>query len=719
MPVPFDDLGTESCPSDAVAWLRLVEEEGGTGVRAALFQTSGQGDPLDFCFARADWTGLPTHLGTIGPAALSPLLRSLFQSVTSSPKLILGLAGELPLSVFVDDIRVRLPLCRIGGNPGNLTNDPPERGGPVNSNGGFKMLWLSEQPGEDSAAGRLLAEIMERENPFEPLERAEKALALAFEDQRLQTLSEISGLMTAISLTSMREVPEHAAGFPVALESVQKTVTTQRRSDLTLARRLWAALAAPRLRDQDFQLDWTAPLMPFQRDGVRALLNNRRLLLADDMGLGKTIQAVAALRILRTRREVNSCLLAAPASLLDQWRREIDKWAPELSAIIIRGSISDRSWQWAADRDVTLVSYDTLRSDFGGRQSPPLRKKWDVVVADEAQRIKNRNDTSAALKGLRRSRSWALTGTPIENHEEELASILEFVDYDDSLPPKRYQPGTELRSRHSELQLRRKKGEVLDDLPPKQVTKVPIDLNPQQRRSYDKAEKDGIVYLKSLGAEVGVQHVLELITRLKHICNADPKTGESSKLEDIKDRLEQLTAQGHKALVFSQYTSDTSGVAAAANYLREFTPLTITGNIPLYDRSSIIERFKSRGEHKALILSLRVGGLGLNLQEASYVFHLDRWWNPAVERQAEDRSHRIGQTVKVNVIKYSCSGTIEERIDAILEQKQALFDQLVDDVSLDLSAQLNSEELFGLFGLEPPPVRGQPAMGSTDENVQN
>ena len=458
--------------------------------------------------------------------------------------------------------------------------------------------------------------------------------------------------------------------------------------------------------------------MPFQRDGVRALLDNHRLLLADDMGLGKTIQAIAAFRILRARREVKSCLLAAPASLLDQWRREIDKWAPELSAIIIRGSASDRSWQWAADRDVTLVSYDTLRSDFGGAQSPALRKHWDVVVADEAQRVKNRNDTSDALKGLRRTRSWALTGTPIENHEEELASILEFVDHDGSEGPKRYRPGAELRERHRELQLRRKKGEVLDDLPPKQVTKVAIDLHSKQRSSYDKAEQDGIVYLKSLGAEVGVQHVLTLITRLKQICNADPKTGESSKLADMKDRLDQLTAQGHKALVFSQYTSDTSGVAAAANYLREFTPLSMTGDIPQYERADIIERFKTSNEHKALILSLRVGGLGLNLQEASYVFHLDRWWNPAVERQAEDRSHRMGQTVKVNVIKYSCAGTIEERIDAILERKQELFDQLVDDVSLDLSTQMSSEELFGLFGLEQPPLRGQPGTVKLDDNTR-
>lgn len=448
-------------------------------------------------------------------------------------------------------------------------------------------------------------------------------------------------------------------------------------------------------------LEWPGALMSFQEDGVQALMGSDRLLLADDMGLGKTLQVIAALRILRHRGDIRSALVAAPASLLDQWRGELRKWAPELSAIIVRGSASDRGWQWQAETDVTLASYETLRSDFEGNVHAPLRRKvWDVVVADEAQRIKNRNDTSRSLKGLNRVRSWALTGTPIENHEEELASILEFVDHDQGGQSKRYQPGPELLSLHRQLQLRRKKSDVLEDLPEKQVTLLPIELHAGQRVSYDKAEQEGVVYLRSLGRDITIQHVLELITRLKQICNADPVNGESSKLDDIRERLELLVRQDHKALVFSQYTSDTAGVAAAANHLREFNPLVITGNVPIQDRPSIIERFRANDAHQALIISLRAGGLGLNLQEASYVFHLDRWWNPAVERQAEDRSHRMGQTAKVNVIKYSCTDTIEERIDAILTRKQDLFDRLVDDVSMDLSSRLSREELFSLFGLE-------------------
>jgi SNF2 family DNA or RNA helicase len=439
--------------------------------------------------------------------------------------------------------------------------------------------------------------------------------------------------------------------------------------------------------------------MGFQKDGVRALTESRRLLLADDMGLGKTVQAIAAMRILHARGDLGSCLVVAPASLLDQWRREMAKWAPEIPAMIIRGPAADREWQWMARRTVSLVGYESLRADFDGTAS---RRSWDLVIADEAQRAKNRNQTSDVLKRLRRSRSWALTGTPIENDEEELASILEFVDHDESGGRRQYRSGERLRERHRELQLRRKKSDVLDDLPPKLVAKVPIDLSGRQRRSYDQAEQEGIVYLKSLGAEVGVQHVLELITRLKQICNADPRTGESSKLEDIRERLAQLVCRNHKALIFSQYKGESFGVARAARFLREFSPLVITGDVPPQDRDGVIERFRSSSEHEVLILSLRAGGLGLNLQNASYVFHLDRWWNPATERQAEDRTHRLGQTVKVNVFKYSCTGTIEERIDRILESKQELFAQLVDDVSLDLSTRMTSGELFGLFGLNPP-----------------
>ena len=297
----------------------------------------------------------------------------------------------------------------------------------------------------------------------------------------------------------------------------------------------------------------------------------------------------------------------------------------------------------------------------------------------------------------------------MENDEEELASIMEFVDYDEEQGRRRYSAGLALRQRHRELQLRRKKEEVLADLPPKLVTKIPIELGARQRRSYERAEQEGIVHLRELGQEVRVQHVLELISRLKQICNAEPETGESGKFADIHDRIQTLAAQGNRALVFSQYRRAGFGVEAVAGALKEFNPLTFTGAQSLDERRDIINRFRRDDRHKVLVVSLRAGGVGLNLQEASYVFHLDRWWNPAVERQAEDRTHRYGQTVPVHVFKYSCVNTIEERIDRILQRKQELFDELVDDVSIDLSAALTASELFGLFGLEAPAGAGRTA----------
>lgn len=700
MPIPFDDLSGKHTHSVAVAWLRFVEEMDGRGMRAALFQTSIQGEPLDFCFSRME--PHESGQGTVKPGVLTSLAKSLFGAATSLPTLILTRADEVPQDAFVDDIRVGIPIRRID-TAGVRSDAGSVQGG--SAGGSFQGRLQAERGSEESTTDRLLDEIMGRSDPVEPFDRAAKGLDEAYRDERIEAMTSLPGLTAVVSLSSLPERSEYPANRTSATDEVVPGLQPAPQTGATLAERLWALLAAPPKQHQYFQLKWPEQLMTFQQEGVRALLDKRQLLLADDMGLGKTLQAIAAMRILRVRGEIRSCLVAAPASLLDQWRREIGKWAPELSAIIIRGSTSDRSWQWTAECDVFLVSYDTLRADFSDNAQSALRRKtWDVVVADEAQRIKNRNDTSDALKGLERRRSWALTGTPIENHEEELASILEFVDHDGFGPPKRYRPGEQLRMRHRELQLRRKKSDVLDDLPPKQVTQVTIDLNPGQRHSYDKAEQDGIVHLKSLGTEVDVPHVLTLITRLKQICNADPKTGESSKLDDIKDRLDQLVAQGHKALIFSQYVSDASGVAAAATYLKDFAPLTITGDLPQQQRTDIIERFKTRAEHKVLILSLHAGGLGLNLQEASYVFHLDRWWNPAIENQAEDRSHRFGQTVKVNAIKYCCAGTIEERIDKILKQKQALFDDLIDGVSLDLSVQLSRRELLGLFGLDSEPA---------------
>lgn len=452
-------------------------------------------------------------------------------------------------------------------------------------------------------------------------------------------------------------------------------------------------------------LEWPATLFAYQLEGIKALMSHDALLLADDMGLGKTIQAIGALRILVLRRRIESILLIVRAGLITQWQRELRRWAPELRISTIRGPATERTWQWDASAHVYLVSYETFRSDCTDNpHSPPRSRVWDLVILDEAQVIKNRDaEVSRKCKQLHRRRAWALTGTPLENSANDLCSILEFVaTLGEGDAPPRLTPGPYLAERHRALQLRRKKSEVLPQLPPKIVSHIVLQLDGTQRESYERAETEGIFQLREKGDAIRVENVLELILRLKQICNFCPGTGHSAKLDDIRERLRTLSCEGHRSLIFSQFTDSHHGVQAIASGLEPFRPVVYTGELSASQKDAALREFKENPSRNVLVLSLRAGGLGLNLQEAPYVFHFDRWWNPAVEHQAEDRSHRLGQTLPVNVYKYTCEGTVEERIGQILQQKQLLFDELVDDVSIDLKAKLSSEELFGLFGLTPP-----------------
>jgi SNF2 family DNA or RNA helicase len=452
-------------------------------------------------------------------------------------------------------------------------------------------------------------------------------------------------------------------------------------------------------------LEWPGMLFPYQLEGIQALMSHEALLLADDMGLGKTIQTIAALRLLVLQRQVESALLIVRAGLMNQWRKELQRWAPELRVSTIRGPVAERTWQWTSPAHVYLVSYETFRTDFTDNpHSPPRRRVWDVVILDEAQAIKNREaEISLKCKRLLRRRAWALAGTPLENNVEDLASLLEFVTpLGEGEAPRRLALGPALRERQSQVQLRRKKADVLPQLPPKIVSRIALKLEGAQRESYERTEREGITQLCKKGEEVRVENILELIVRLKQICNFCPLTGQSAKLNDMRERLRTLAAEEHRALIFSQFADERYGARAIASALAPFRPLLYTGDLAAAQKETTIRAFKTNPAHKVLVLSLRAGGEGLNLQEASYVFHFDRWWNPAIGQQAESRSHRFGQVLPAHVYSYICEETVEERIEQVLQQKQLLFDEMVDDVSIDLPSQLSIEELFGVFGLTPP-----------------
>ncbi len=501
----------------------------------------------------------------------------------------------------------------------------------------------------------------------------------------------------------LRAWPAPEAGdtvLPSRLAGAGSQEWTAQRDNLRA--RLAALLAPPlevMLRSAG-PLQWPAEFFAYQIDGIYALLSRPQMLLGDDMGLGKSIQAIAALRLLLHRREIERALVVVPASLVGQWQRELARWAPELVVMAVTGTPAERYWQWRYPAHVALVSYETLRADEW-----PRREMWDVVVLDEAQRIKNQeSDVARACKKLPRCRAWALTGTPLENRAEDVRSILEFVS--DGTLGVGLAPGPELRGALAQLQLRRRKADVLPDLPPKLIIELPLELTPAQRRAYDAAAKDGLMALRSGGA-ARLENVLALITRLKQLCNFAPD-GSSAKLLDLEARLESLAAAGHKALIFTQFTSDDSGARRLARALARFAPLLYTGDLAQAEREQVLERFRRDARHPALhpalIVSLRAGGQGLNLQEASYVFHFDRWWNPAVEQQAEARAHRLGQTRPVHVYRYLVQDTVEERIDAVLQSKVALFAQLVEGASLDLSRLLTKEELWSVVGLGQRPT---------------
>ncbi|HMC88825.1 MAG TPA: DEAD/DEAH box helicase [Gemmataceae bacterium] len=492
-----------------------------------------------------------------------------------------------------------------------------------------------------------------------------------------------------------------ARPFPGAASGAKKRTRLRPPADAVVLKERLLYLLQPPLENLFAGKQVRLPFQPYpyQVEGIAFLMPRYGALLADEMGLGKTVQSILALRLLFQAGLIQRALLVCPKPLVHNWSRELRTWADDLPFEIIGGDTEVRRTGWLVSNcPLKLVNYELLTRDADYLADERMR--FDVVILDEAQRIKNRESkTSRAVRRLQRSRSWALTGTPVENRSEDLINLFAFVDPDRipaDTPPKRLPQLT------ADCILRRTKEQVLGDLPAKTVRDTCLELTPAQRAAYALAESEGVVRLNALGETITVQHVFELVLRLKQICNFDPLTRASAKLEQLQADLAEVAASGRKAIVFSQWVEPLRCLASA---LADFGPLEFHGQVPMRARQVVLERFQKDRTKHVILMSYGTGSVGLNLQCANYVFLFDRWWNPAVEDQAINRVHRIGQKEPVFVTRFIAAGTIEERIAEVLEKKRQLFYELIDQNEAPSSLGLTEEEIFGLFNIQPRPRR--------------
>ncbi len=447
------------------------------------------------------------------------------------------------------------------------------------------------------------------------------------------------------------------------------------------------------------QLHFPFDPFPYQLEGIAFLFPRYAAVLADEMGLGKTMQAISTIRLLLCSGEIRNVLLICPKPLVTNWQREFALWAPEIPVAAIEGDAATRQCQWTSpDIAVKIANYELLMRDRDAVLDSD--QHFDLVMLDEAQRIKNqRNSTSAIVRSISRTRTWALTGTPVENSPDDLVGIFEFLS-PGYLRPEMPMPVLAKATR--DHMLRRTKDMVLEDMPPKLFRDADLELTPEQWATYEIAEHEGVVQLENLGEQLTIQHVFELVLRLKQICNFDPATGSSAKLERLDADLEEVAASGQKAIVFSQWVDSIDQMRPA---MERFGPLEYHGRIPHKQRDGVIQQFKEDPSKHVILMSYGAGSVGLNLQFCRYVFLFDRWWNPAVEDQAINRAHRIGAAGSVTVTRMLMTGTIEERIASVLDQKREMFDELFADSRAPASAGLSREEIFGLFNLRSPKGR--------------
>jgi SNF2 family DNA or RNA helicase len=342
---------------------------------------------------------------------------------------------------------------------------------------------------------------------------------------------------------------------------------------------------------------------------------------------------------------------------------------------------------------VYITTYDTLRSDIYSENLPNnYREKFDLVVADEIQYVKNSTSKRAqALRRLNPKWRWGLSGTPMENKAEDVVSVFRFLKpglIHSEDPPRK------IRRKMAPHFLRRRKRDVLPDLPPKKRDSIWLDLDWAQRRAYRDLESQissDFVGRRRRGETISRMHIFSAIQKLKQICNFAPDKSRSPKTVALLDIADTVAQSDNKMVVFSQYVQE--GVAKLEEILRPYGVTKIIGGQSRTQRDSEIDRFKSDPEAHVMLITIHSGGVGLTLTEASYVVHFDHWWNPALKWQAEDRVHRSGQEAdKVNIYEFWMNDTIDERIWNILREKRLLFDTLVDSLSVEAIEQRISQQ---------------------------
>jgi non-specific serine/threonine protein kinase len=481
--------------------------------------------------------------------------------------------------------------------------------------------------------------------------------------------------------------------------------------------------------------DLKAQLRPYQQDGVRWLWQLNRLglggCLADDMGLGKTVQVLALLLMAKRAADPGPHLLVVPASLIANWQAEAARFAPSLRLLVAHPSamsakeLATLPVERLTDVDVVVTSYGSLL-----RLPWIAQTQWSLTVLDEAQAIKNPGTKQTrAVKALKSRVRLALTGTPVENRLGDLWSLFDFIcpgllgsDKAFSRLAKRmaedgqsgYAP---LRKLVQPYILRRLKSDkrIIADLPDKTEVKAYCSLSRAQARLYQEEVDTLARQIRTLD---GIQRrgaVLAFLMRLKQICNHPSQwlgdgaynPDDSGKFARLRDIVEEIAVRQEKVLVFTQFQEMTAPLADFLQGLYGQPGLVLHGATPVKARKMLVDDFQREQGPPFFVLSIKAGGTGLNLTAASHVIHFDRWWNPAVENQATDRAYRIGQKKNVLVHKFICRGTVEEKIDALIEDKLGLSNEILEGGAEMRLSELSNDELLRLVSLDLERAMGE------------